>query len=214
MEIAGFPVPQRPVFGDGLVLLHPYRPGQIPVVLIHGTASSPARWAEMVNELDNDPVLRERVQFWLFTYNTSNPIVLSARHLRDALRSAVTDLDPDGRDPALRHMVLIGHSQGGLLARLMVTDSGTRFWDNVSSVPLSELKATPEARELLRDHVLQAAPLRRSGDLHRHPSSGQLSGHRLRARHRSTAGQAAQVTLVKGVGDIPEQNPEAFSRDA
>ena len=143
-EIAGFLHAQRPVFGDGLGMLHPYRPGRIPVVFIHGTASSPARWAEMVNELDNDPVLRERVQFWLFNYNTSNPIVVSARQLRDALRSAVTELDPDGRDPALHRMVLIGHSQGGLLARLMVTDSGTRFWDNVSKVPLSELKVTPE----------------------------------------------------------------------
>ena len=30
-------------------MMHPYRPGRIPVVLIHGTASSPARWAEIVN---------------------------------------------------------------------------------------------------------------------------------------------------------------------
>ncbi|HXJ78955.1 MAG TPA: hypothetical protein VMS64_09765, partial [Candidatus Methylomirabilis sp.] len=59
-EIAGFLSPQREVFGNGLGMLHPYRPGQIPVVFIHGTASSPARWAEMVNELGNDPVLRGR----------------------------------------------------------------------------------------------------------------------------------------------------------
>ena len=32
------------------------------------------------------------------------------------------ELDPEGNDPALRRMVLIGHSQGGLLAQLMVTD--------------------------------------------------------------------------------------------
>jgi hypothetical protein len=47
-------------------------------------------------------------------------------------------------------MVLIGHSQGGLLARLMVTESGTRFWDNVSKVPLSELEVTPEQQDLLQ----------------------------------------------------------------
>lgn len=44
-----------------------------------------------------------------------------------------SSIDPDGEDPALRNLVLIGHSQGGLLARLMVTDSGTRFWDAVVS---------------------------------------------------------------------------------
>ena len=107
------------MFGDGLIMMHPYRPGQIPVVLVHGTASSPARWAEMLNELQNDPILKDRIQFWLFTYNTSNPILLSARDLRVALTKARQDFDPDGRDPALRDMVLIGHSQGGLLARLV-----------------------------------------------------------------------------------------------
>jgi len=47
-------------------------------------------------------------------------------------------------------MVLIGHSQGGLLARLTVTESGTRFWDNISRVPFSELKTTQEQRDLLQ----------------------------------------------------------------
>jgi pimeloyl-ACP methyl ester carboxylesterase len=149
-ELAGFLRAGSPVFGDGLIMMHPYRPGRVPVVLIHGTASSPARWAEMANEIQNDPALKGRVQLWLFMYNTSNPILLSASQLRQALQAVLKDLDPEGRDPALRRMVLIGHSQGGLLARLMVTESGTRFWDNVSSVPLSELKVTPEQRDLLQ----------------------------------------------------------------
>ncbi len=67
----------------------------------------------MVNELQNDPVLRERIQFWLFTYNTSQPILLSARELRASLRTTIAALDPDGQDPALRTLVLVGHSQGG-----------------------------------------------------------------------------------------------------
>ena len=36
---------------DGLFFMQPYQPGKIPVVLVHGTASSPARWAELGNEL-------------------------------------------------------------------------------------------------------------------------------------------------------------------
>ena len=32
------------------------------MVLVHGTASSPARWADLVNEVQNNPALRERVQ--------------------------------------------------------------------------------------------------------------------------------------------------------
>jgi hypothetical protein len=80
-------------------MLHPYRAGRTPVVLVHGTASSPARWADMVNELQNDPVLRERIQFWFFTYNTSNPILLSAHELRDALRGCSPTSIPG---PAIR----------------------------------------------------------------------------------------------------------------
>lgn len=59
-------------------------------------------------------------------------------------------LDPEGKDPALRQMVVIGHSQGGLLTKLTVVKSGTRFWDNFSKAPLEELNIKPETRDLLR----------------------------------------------------------------
>ena len=137
--------------GMRLAMIHPYRQGRIPVVLVHGTASSPARWADMINELTNDPVLRGRIQFWLFTYPTSNPILQSAGDLRTSLLEIVKELDPDELDPALRRMVVIGHSQGGMLARLMVTDSGNRFWDNVSPVPFSELKGSPQSLAFLKN---------------------------------------------------------------
>jgi pimeloyl-ACP methyl ester carboxylesterase len=151
LEIAGFRFPERSLFGDGLAMMHPYRRGLIPVVLVHGTASSPARWAEMGNELSNAPVIRERYQFWLFTYNTGQPILYSAHLLRRALRQAVETLDPAGEDPSLRRMVIVGHSQGGLLARIVVSGSGTRFWDAVSDVPLERADVEPEMRELLRN---------------------------------------------------------------
>ena len=82
-------------------------------MLVHGTASSPARWADIVNELQNDPKLRGRIQFWLFTYNTSNPILLSASDLRERLQRIRKEIDPGGHDPALDQLVVIGHSQGG-----------------------------------------------------------------------------------------------------
>jgi len=55
---------------DGLFTLHPYRPGKIPVVLVHGTASSPVRWAELINELEGDPRIRENFQIWVFLYDS------------------------------------------------------------------------------------------------------------------------------------------------
>jgi pimeloyl-ACP methyl ester carboxylesterase len=135
---------------DGLFFMAPYRPGRIPVVLVHGTASSPARWAEMVNELQNDPNLWGRYQFWLFTYNTGNPIVYSGGILTEGLNRAVAELDPEGKDPALKKMVVIGHSQGGLLTKLTAIDSGTRFWDNGFAVSFDKLEASTEAKEILK----------------------------------------------------------------
>jgi len=135
---------------DGLFMMRPYRRGDIPVVLVHGTASSPARWAELFNELKGDPRIRKRFQFWVYLYDTGNPIGYSAGRLRAALTKTVQDLDPDGKDPALRRMVVIGHSQGGLLTKLTAIDSGTKFWDRISKKPFDEVDVGPETRALLQ----------------------------------------------------------------
>jgi pimeloyl-ACP methyl ester carboxylesterase len=133
-----------------LFFLHPYRPGRIPLVLVHGTFSSPATWAEMLNELENDAEVSRRYQIWLFLYNTGNPIAYSGGLLVQSLRDVVAELDPGGRDPALRRMVVAGHSQGGLLAKLTAVSSGDRFWRNVARKPLDAMSFQPETRELLR----------------------------------------------------------------
>ena len=135
---------------DNLGMLHPFHPGRIPVVFVHGTASSPARWAEMVNELMNDPVLEQRYQPWFFIYNTGNPVAYSAMRLREALQHAVQDVDPEGKDPALQQMVVIGHSQGGLLTKMTVVNSGTRFWDARFDVPFEQADLSPETKDVLR----------------------------------------------------------------
>ena len=138
---------------DGLAMMQPYRSGKIPVVLVHGTASSPARWAELFNELQGDPRIRERFQIWLFLYDTGNPMAYSAGRLRAALTTAVQEFDPEGKDPALHDMVVIGHSQGGLLTKFTAIDSGTRLWDHVSSKPFDAIKVDPETRTLLQQSM-------------------------------------------------------------
>ena len=135
---------------DGIFTLQPYRPGKIPVVLVHGTASSPARWAELINELNGDPKIRERFQIWLFIYDSGRGIGYSAGRLRKALTNTLHELDPEGKDPALQNMIVMGHSQGGLLTKLTAVDSGTRFWDLISDKPFAQMKLGPEAREFIQ----------------------------------------------------------------
>ena len=107
----------------------------------------------MLNTLRADPILRQKFQLWAYLYNSSAPIVASAADLRDALRNKVAQLDPEGKDPALRDMVVIGHSQGGLLTKLTVVDTGDSLvraltGKDLDSLGLSE-KDKNEVRRLL-----------------------------------------------------------------
>ena len=131
----------------GLFMLHPHLRGRMPLVLVHGTASSPARWAELVNELENDRRFWQNYEIWLFMYNTGNPIAYSALLLRDALTELVSELDPAGTDAGLKNVVVMGHSQGGLLTKMSVIDSGMALW--AFSVSPEELDVSLETRDLL-----------------------------------------------------------------
>lgn len=136
-----------------LMLNQPYEPGRIPVVLVHGTFSSPVTWAEMGNSLFADPVLRQRYQFWTFIYGSSNPLVQSVADLRSALAAQVEQLDPAGTNATLRQMVIIGHSQGGLLAKATAVDAGDRIWRVLSTNRLEDLTITDSQRDELRRRI-------------------------------------------------------------
>jgi hypothetical protein len=58
--------------------------------------------------------------------------------------------DPDGIDSAFDHAVVVGHSMGGLLAKMMVQDSGLRIWRLLSERPFEELAGEPADRDLFR----------------------------------------------------------------
>ncbi|MBP1749704.1 MAG: hypothetical protein H6Q52_2243, partial [Deltaproteobacteria bacterium] len=136
-------------FREHIFFMTPYKPAHIPVLFIHGTASSAARWVEMLNELQNDQRLWGRYQFWSFTYNTGNPILYTGGMLTGGLKELVRSLDPEGTDAALKEMIIIGHSQGGILAKFTAMDSGTRFWDNATKVPFNRIDVSPDTRGML-----------------------------------------------------------------
>jgi pimeloyl-ACP methyl ester carboxylesterase len=131
----------------------PYTPGKVPVIFVHGTFSSPVWWAEMWNTLRNDAVLRDRCQFWYFIYNSGNPIPYSAANLRQSIEDKIREFDPEGRDPALRQMVVIGHSQGGLLTKLTATDTGDRLWRVYFDRSIEELGLKPEIEARVRSYA-------------------------------------------------------------
>jgi pimeloyl-ACP methyl ester carboxylesterase len=134
----------------GLSLLKPYERGRIPVVLIHGLWSSPWSWARMVEVLESDVALRDRYQFWTFGYSTGDPLPYSAVLLRHGLDEVRRKFDPDHTDPAFDRMVIVGHSMGGLLTKMMVQDSGTRMWRLLSDRPAEQLAGEQDDCDLFR----------------------------------------------------------------
>jgi pimeloyl-ACP methyl ester carboxylesterase len=140
--------------GRSLVALSPHYRGRIPLILVHGTASSAGRWADMVNDLWSDPVIRRNFEVVLFQYNTGNPIAYSGYLLRKAIEKLATSAELVGRDPSVGNVIVMGHSQGGLLAKLLVVDSGDELWRLVSEKPPEQLDLQPESREILEGSLI------------------------------------------------------------
>ena len=134
----------------GLYMIHPYIPGKIPVIFVHGLRSSPAAWLKVMNEIRGDPDLRDRYQVWLFMYPTGTPFPYSAAKLRTQINELRAVVDPEHTDRALDRAIIIGHSMGGLITRLMISSSGQNLWNLVGARPFDELKASDERKEMLQ----------------------------------------------------------------
>lgn len=134
-----------------MVTVQPYERGRIPVVFVHGTASDLVWWAEMLNTLRGDPQVRKKYQFWFFRYNSSLPVLDSAAAFRKILTEKRHEFDPDGVDPAMNRMVVIGHSQGGLLTKLTAVRTEDKIWNSLSDTPLDQMDIDSEGKEMIRD---------------------------------------------------------------
>ncbi len=146
--------PDKVQVKTGIYMFEPYQPDKIPVLLVHGLFSSPLTWAPLINDLQADPVLRERYQFWAYLYPTSDPYLVTAADLRNRLASLKSELDPDGRARALNDMVLVGHSMGGLIAKLLTTNSGDEFWHlinhQITPEAFARLQIRPQTKEVIQ----------------------------------------------------------------
>jgi pimeloyl-ACP methyl ester carboxylesterase len=129
---------------SGLYMLEPYDPNRIPVILIHGLMSTPEIWVNDINELEADPRLRGRFQYWVFGYPTGNPPAYSALICREELQKI------EKIHPLPHGCILIGHSMGGLVARMQATNTGRVLWDGNFKDRANRLYA-----KLPADHVIK-----------------------------------------------------------
>lgn len=119
----------------GIYMLQPYDPDRIPVIFVHGLISTPQMWRNVINEVEMDPVLRKRYQFWVYSYPTGNPVVYSALQFRQSLAKAHQLFGlPHG-------VVLVAHSLGGLLAQMQTVTITKEDWDKTEGAPAQKLFA-------------------------------------------------------------------------
>lgn len=115
-----------------IYLMQPYDPHRRIILLLHGLASSPEAWVNVANDILGDERLRRHFQVWQVYYPTNVPIAINNRAIRDVFTQTLSQLDPSGDAVASHHMVIVGHSMGGILARLMVTASGDTVWGDAT----------------------------------------------------------------------------------
>ena len=129
--------------------LQPYDPNKTVVLVVHGLMDSQATWTPMVNHLRADPFIRQNYQFWFYSYPSGYPYPHSAAILRqnlDAIEKAY---------PLRKKMVVIGHSMGGCISRLLITGSqGDKLWRDVFGKAPEKMSLSAESRKLFSDALI------------------------------------------------------------
>jgi pimeloyl-ACP methyl ester carboxylesterase len=102
----------------------------------------------MIDSLRDDPWIREHYQFWFFSYPSGYPYPYSASLFR-------RDLDGINHAfPNHKRVVLIGHSMGGMICRLMITDADDKIWRDLFGTPPVKTPLTSDARKLLEESLI------------------------------------------------------------
>ena len=141
--------PEKFAYTERFIQVQPYDPNKIPVVFVHGLQDTPVSWVPMVNALWSDPVLRRNYQVCVFSYPSGYPIPYSALLLRRELHAL------DKTFPDHRPIVLVGHSMGGIISRLMITDSGgDKLWRYFFGKSPAQTKLSPESKALLEEGLI------------------------------------------------------------
>src|SRR6201987_5428180 len=138
-SVESFIRPDDARFATGVYLIHPYDPNKVPILFVHCLLGTPLSWQNLTNDLCSDPKVLEHYQPWFFLYPTGQPMLQSAAQLREDLQATQHLFDPSGRAIASRHVVVVAHSMGGLLAHTLVSDSGDALWNVFATRPLNSL---------------------------------------------------------------------------
>jgi pimeloyl-ACP methyl ester carboxylesterase len=148
LELARLLNPSKYAETARIARLQPYDPDKTVVLVIHGLMDSPATWAPMLNHLRGDENIRRNYQFWFYSYPSGYPYPYSASILRSELDAI------EKKFPLRKKMVVMGHSMGGCISRLLITDTGDQLWMKTFNKPSAQMSLSPENRKLFTDALI------------------------------------------------------------
>jgi pimeloyl-ACP methyl ester carboxylesterase len=131
-----------------LTRLQQFDRARTPVIFVHGLQESGASWVPMIDSLRHDAAIRKHYQFWYFSYPSGYPYPYAAALFRQ---------DLDGIDRAFpnhKRVVLIGHSMGGMICRLMVTDAGDKIWRHFFATSPARTPLASDTRKLVEASLI------------------------------------------------------------
>ena len=128
--------------------LEPYDPNKTVVLVVHGLMDAPSTWAPMIIHLRSNPEIRKHYQFWFFSYPSGYPYPYSASLLRKELDGA------ERKYPLHKKMIVIGHSMGGCISRLLITDSGEKLWKLQFGKTPDQTSLSPVSKRLLEEALI------------------------------------------------------------
>jgi pimeloyl-ACP methyl ester carboxylesterase len=140
--------PREPEPVVRLAKLEQFNPNKIPVLFIHGLGGSTADWEPLLGLLRADPRIRRNYQFWFFNYSSLQPYATSAALLRTQL-AAIRK-----KYPRAREIVVVGHSMGGMIGRLLLTDSGRTLWDTYFGQPPGEIPFSEVTGKVMTESLI------------------------------------------------------------
>jgi pimeloyl-ACP methyl ester carboxylesterase len=148
LELSGLLHPSQAAESARLSRTQAYDPNKTVVLIIHGLKDSPATWVPMLNHLQADEQLRRNYQVWLYGYPSGYPYPHSAAILRRELDAI------QRRFPLRKKIIVIGHSMGGCIARLLITDTGDKLWCEIFHAAPDETPLSASSQAQLREDLI------------------------------------------------------------
>ena len=137
-------------YADTVMLcrLQQFDPARTPVIFVHGLQETGASWAPMIDSLRDDPWIREHYQFRFFSYPSGYPYPYAAMLFRRDLEGIKRAF------PNHKRVVLVGHSMGGMICRLMITDTGDKIWRDFFATSPAKTPLSSDTRKLLEKSLV------------------------------------------------------------